>query len=123
MVQLETVSGAIILRAKRFSLHVVFLQMVIADGWKSLCFPRVFKTVHFLYLLGDTEGEANMHAHVTCSSADRNVCVWQFPKQGEETLITWTLCLVATALEASWMRSAACRPRMWTPKISPVSLR
>ncbi len=34
-----------------------------------------------------------------------------------------TVCLVDIALEASWMRSAACRPMMWTPRISPVSFR
>lgn len=27
----------------------------------------------------------------------------------------------AMALDASWMRSAACIPKMWTPRISPLS--
>jgi len=36
---------------------------------------------------------------------------------------TCTCCFVAMAFEASWMRSAACRPMMCTPKISPVSFR
>ncbi len=36
-------------------------------------------------------------------------------------LMSWTFCPVATALEASWMRSAACSPKMCTPRISPES--
>mmetsp|Transcript_9091 Transcript_9091/g.15838 ORF Transcript_9091/g.15838 Transcript_9091/m.15838 type:complete len:271 (-) Transcript_9091:974-1786(-) len=38
-------------------------------------------------------------------------------------LMSSTVCPVAIALDASWMRSAACSPMMCTPKISPVSLR
>mmetsp|Transcript_32029 Transcript_32029/g.95682 ORF Transcript_32029/g.95682 Transcript_32029/m.95682 type:complete len:270 (-) Transcript_32029:1017-1826(-) len=37
-------------------------------------------------------------------------------------LMSSTVCLVAIALDASWMRSAACRPMMCTPRISPVPL-
>ena len=36
-------------------------------------------------------------------------------------LRSWIVWLVATALEASWIRSAACRPMIQTPRISPVS--
>ena len=35
---------------------------------------------------------------------------------------TWTLVPNAIALDASCMRSAACIPKMWTPRISPVSV-
>ena len=38
-----------------------------------------------------------------------------------QNLMSWTRWPVATALEASWMRSAAWRPMMCTPRISPVS--
>ena len=35
--------------------------------------------------------------------------------------LTWTRVPRAMAFDASWMRSAACKPKMWTPRISPVS--
>jgi hypothetical protein len=36
-------------------------------------------------------------------------------------LMSVTVWPVATALDASWIRSAACSPKMCTPRISPVS--
>jgi len=34
---------------------------------------------------------------------------------------TWIRVPNAIALDASWMRSAACKPKIWTPSISPLS--
>ena len=38
-------------------------------------------------------------------------------------LMSYTFSPCATALDTSWMRSAAWRPKMWAPRISPVSWR
>jgi hypothetical protein len=47
----------------------------------------------------------------------------QTPAVGHNSVLTCTVCFVAMAFDASWMRSAAWRPIMCTPRISPVSLR
>ena len=36
---------------------------------------------------------------------------------------TWMVVPKAIAFEASWIKSAACSPKIWTPRISPVSAR
>jgi len=60
-----------------------------------------------------------------CWSSIHDV-IWQRKMQGYNKnklskTLTWTRVPRAMAFDASWMRSAACKPKMWTPRISPVS--